>query len=88
MKKLQDGIAAREDVIVGELLKNGGEVIIDWLLEILQEVWRTKRVPSEWKKAILVPVHKKKDPHISVHPSSLLYLTSQIGEGVYFLKCP
>ena len=32
--------------------------MIDWLLEILQEVW-TKRVPSEWKKAILVPVHKK-----------------------------
>ena len=27
------------------------------------------------------------DPHISVHPKSLLYLTSQIVEGVYFLKC-
>ena len=38
-----------------------GEVMIDWLLEILQEVWRTKQLPSEWKKLILVPVHKKKD---------------------------
>ena len=48
-------------VCVSEMLKNGGEVMIDWLLEILQEVWRTKQLPSEWKKSVLVPVHKKKD---------------------------
>ena len=42
VKKLQNGKAAGEDEIVGELLKNGGEVMIDWLLEILQDVWRTK----------------------------------------------
>ena len=64
VKKHQNDKAAGADEIVGELLKNGGEVMIDWLLEILQEVWRTKRVPSEWKKAILVPVHKKKDRKI------------------------
>ena len=64
VRKLQNGKAAGEDEIVGELLKNGGEVMLDWLLEILQEVWRTKQVPSEWKKAILVPLHKKKDRKI------------------------
>ena len=42
MKKLQNGKATGEGEIVEELLKNGGEVMIDWLLEILQEVWRTK----------------------------------------------
>ena len=61
VKKLQNGKAAGEDEIVAEMLKNGGEVMIDWLLEILQEVWRTKQLPSEWKKSVLVPVHKKKD---------------------------
>ena len=64
VKKLQNGKAAGEDEIVAEMLKNGGEVVIDWLLEILQEVWRTKQLPSEWKKSILVPVHKKKDRKI------------------------
>ena len=59
MKKLQNGKAAGEYEIVAEMLKNRGEVMIDWLLEILQEVWRTKQLPSEWKKSILVPVHKK-----------------------------
>ena len=47
LKKLQNGKAAGKDEIVGKLLKNGGEVMIDWLLEILQEVWKAKRVPSE-----------------------------------------
>ena len=38
--------------------------MIDWLLEILQEVWRRKQLPKKWKKSILVPVHKKKDRKI------------------------
>ena len=61
VKKLQNGRAAGEDEVVAEMLKNGGEVMIDWLLEILQEVWRTKQLPSEWKKSIRVSMHKKKD---------------------------
>ena len=42
MKKLQNGKTAGEDEIVAEMLKNGGELMIDWLVEILQEVWRNK----------------------------------------------
>ena len=61
VKKLQNGKAVGEDEIVAKMLKNGGEVMIDWLLEILQGAWRTKQLPSEWKKSILAPVHKKKD---------------------------
>ena len=64
VRKLQNYKAAGEDEIVTELLKNGGDAMIDWLLEILQEVWKTKQVPSEWKKAVLVPLHKKKDRKI------------------------
>ena len=44
---------------MAELLKSQGEVMIDWQLEILQKVWKAKQVPSEWKKAVLIPVHKK-----------------------------
>ena len=44
---------------MSELLKNGGEAMIDWLWELLQMVWRTRQVPSEWKSATLVPLHKK-----------------------------
>ena len=51
--------------IQAELLKSGGSAVIDWLsIELLQEVWRTRQVPQEWKDAILVPLHKKKDKKI------------------------
>ena len=33
--------------IVVELLKNGGETVIEWLTELMQEVWRTRQVPQE-----------------------------------------
>ena len=33
--------------------------MIDWLVELFQEVWSSKRVPQEWKDATLVPLHTK-----------------------------
>ena len=56
---LKNGKAPGSDEIVAELVKNGGQVMVDWLWELLREVWTTKRVPQDWKNAILIPLHKK-----------------------------
>ena len=61
VNKLQNGKAAGGDKVVAELVKKGGETMVNWLLELIQEVWRTGRVPQEWKDSTLVPLHKKKD---------------------------
>ena len=45
--------------ISGELLKAGGEVVIEWLFKIYNMVWRTGVAPEDWQRAILVPIHKK-----------------------------
>ena len=45
--------------ISGELLKAGGEVVIEWLSSIYNMVWRTGAVPEDWQRAIIVPIHKK-----------------------------
>ena len=60
VRKLKNGKAPGSDEIVAELVKNGGQVMVDWLWELLREVWRTKGVPQEWKNAILIPLHKKR----------------------------
>ena len=62
VKKLYTkGKAAGDDRILAELVKSGGEAMIDWLVEQIQEVWKTRQVPQEWKNARLVPLHKKRD---------------------------
>ena len=59
VSKLKNGKALGSNEIVAELVKNGGQRMMEWLWELLREVWRTKRVPQEWKNAILIPPHKK-----------------------------
>ena len=59
MGKLKNGKTAGGDEVVVELVKNGGQAMIDWLWELLKEVWRMKQIPQEWKNAILIPLHKK-----------------------------
>ena len=41
VNKLQNGKAAGGDKVVAELVKKGGETMVNWLLELIQEVWRT-----------------------------------------------
>ena len=59
VRRLQNGKAAGKDRIVAELLKSGGETVIDWLTELMQEVWRTKKVPQDWRNATFIPLFKK-----------------------------
>ena len=59
VKRLQNGKAAGENRVVAELLKSGGEAVIDWLTELMQEVWQTRKVPQDWWNATLIPLFKK-----------------------------
>ena len=45
--------------ISGELLKAGGEIVIEWLFKIHNMIWRTGVAPEDWQRAIIVPIHKK-----------------------------
>ena len=45
--------------IAGEMLKAGGDVIVQWLHRIFCMAWGSGTVPADWRKAQLVPVHKK-----------------------------
>ena len=54
--KLCNGKAAGQHEVVAELrMKNGGEVVIDWLTEQIQQVWHSGNIPQEWKDVTLIP---------------------------------
>ena len=43
--KLCNGKAVGQDEVAAELLKYGGKVIIDWLTEVIQQVWQSRKNP-------------------------------------------
>ena len=57
--KLKGGNASGVCNIQGEVLKAGGGVVVKWLHEICDVVWRTGVAPRDWRSAIIVPIHKK-----------------------------
>ena len=44
--------------IVEEILKNGGNSIIDWLLRIFKRSMETGVVTGDWKVVCISPIHK------------------------------
>ena len=59
VSKLEKG-EFRSDEIAGEIGKNEGQAMIDWLWELLREVWKMLQVSQKWKNAILIPIYQRK----------------------------
>ena len=58
--KLKGGKAPGVCGINVEMLnKAGGSVIAEWLHATVNLMWTKGEVPDEWRKAIIVPIHKK-----------------------------
>ena len=39
--------------------KAGGEVVVQWLHNIIDLAWKSVSVPADWQKALITPIHKK-----------------------------
>ena len=61
VNRLKDNKAPGFDDITGEMLKAGGEKLLDWLLRICSAVWSSERVPEDWKKGVIIKLPKKGD---------------------------
>ena len=51
--------AAGPDGIMAEVLKAGGEPVVDWILRILRKVWHEEQIVDEWRTSTIVPLFKK-----------------------------
>lgn len=51
-QKKNNNKAPGDDSIITELLKNGGQ-------RLMQKIWTTERIPAEWNLSIICPLHKK-----------------------------
>jgi hypothetical protein len=52
---------AGTDGIHPELIKYGGNKLLNRMYELVRQIWDKQRIPEEWKETIIVPVHKRGD---------------------------
>ena len=60
VRKLKNGKAAGIDEITGEMIKNGGERVIDWIWKLCKKAFEEGVVPMDWRRAVIVPLYKGK----------------------------
>src|SRR3984885_8868260 len=53
--------APGEDNIMAEMIQAGGDCSVEMLHTLCDKVYQEKKCPADWGKAIIVPIHKKKD---------------------------
>ena len=75
--KLKSGKAPRADGISAEMLKAGGDVIIETLTEIFKEIWEEEEIPVDWKTELIVKLPKKGNLSLC-----------KIGEGSHYCPSP
>lgn len=61
IQTLKNGKVPGTDQITAEAIKAGGDILLHRLHILLQTIRRTEQVPTAWKKAIVIPIHKKGD---------------------------
>ena len=59
IRALKDGKAAGVDNIPAELIKNGGESVIELLTKICNKTWQTGEWPTQWTQSLIITLPKK-----------------------------
>ena len=60
VKKLKGGKSPGVDGIISEMLKCGGECLLEWLRRVYNVCVLEEKVPNDWMRAIIVPIYKGK----------------------------
>jgi len=61
IRKLKNNKAAGTDGIHPELIKYGGDKLLNRMYDLVRQIWEEERIPEEWKETITVPIHKRGD---------------------------
>ena len=57
---MKNSKSASIDGIIGEMIKDGGECLIDWIWKLCNKAFVEGKVPKDWRRAIIVPLYKGK----------------------------
>ena len=63
LRKLKSGKAAGPDEIIGEMLRNSNELVINFFLKLFNTLFEKSIFPNAWTGSIILPLFKKGDVH-------------------------
>ena len=58
--KLINGKAAGKDEVTGEMIKGGGNKVVDWIWRLCNTAFESGVVPEDWRSAVIFPIYKNK----------------------------
>src|SRR5678815_4291707 len=61
VRKLKNGKSAGTDEITGEMIKNRGKMVIDWIWRLCNKAFMEGIVPRDWRRAVIVSLYKGKE---------------------------
>jgi len=61
IRNLKNNRVAGTDGIHLELIKYGGNKLLNRMYELVRQVWEEERIHEEWKETIIISIHKRGD---------------------------
>uniref|UniRef100_A0A0K8SN56 Reverse transcriptase domain-containing protein n=1 Tax=Lygus hesperus TaxID=30085 RepID=A0A0K8SN56_LYGHE len=61
LKKLKNNKSPGIDELPAELFKKGGTALAGAIRGLISKIWQSEKIPHEWTKSIVCPIHKKGD---------------------------
>ena len=80
VRKLKNGKSAGIDEITGEMSKNGGKMLIDWILKLRNKALMKGIVSRDWRRAVIVPLYKGKGDKGNCRNYRVFSLLSVVGK--------
>ena len=58
--KLMNGKVAGKDEITGEMMKGGGNRVVNWIWRSYNMAFKSSVVPENWRSTVILPLYKGK----------------------------
>ena len=64
--KLKNGKATGKDEITEEMIKGGGDRVVDWIWRLCNMAFQSGIVPEDWRYAVIIPLYKGKELNVRI----------------------
>ena len=79
VKKLKNGKTAGKDEVTEEMIKSGGDVVVNWIWKLCNMAFESD-VPEDLRSVVIVPLHKGKGEMIKCKNYRGISLLSVVGK--------